>query len=62
MNLASSTAALRAAQAAYAERPQSPKATAGVELLKKSLQADRDAAETLLKTLEPKGRILDVRV
>lgn len=61
MNVGVSQAALRAAQSAYAERPSAPATNASVEVLKKSLETEREAAQALLKTLEPKGRLLDVR-
>jgi hypothetical protein len=61
MNVGASQAALRAAQSAYAERPGTTATNASVEMLKKSLESEREAAQTLLKTLEPKGRLLDVR-
>jgi hypothetical protein len=60
MNVQSTSQALRAAQAASTEGPQ--KMAYQTQLLKKSLDDQKQQAAELLKLLEQKGQNLDIRV
>jgi hypothetical protein len=62
MNVGSSLTALRAAQTAYTQKAEPVQQEASVAMLKKALDAEKAQAAELLKALEPKGRVIDIRV
>lgn len=59
MGVSGVSSALRAAQSAYLSK--ATQEGVAVQMLKKSLDQEKQAAQELLKGLDTKGKILDVR-
>lgn len=60
MRIGDSTSAIQAARQT-ASTPSEMSAERQVAVLKKALDSQQDAAERLLRMLEPKGQVIDIR-